>query len=167
MPREVHTWREAGENIAKTLRAGRAGVPRDLDSLGLHLINSIKLELSQPGQGRIYYTYFFTKDGKARPVGKRMIPHRASAPYEPPAVDTGELRASYGHEVKRTSSGGELTVGSGSKHAPLTEYGTSLMAPRPHLRPVMFRERLRIRKHIANGIEGRERLMAPRLGGEG
>jgi hypothetical protein len=135
MPRDVHTWAEAGANIAKTLRAGRAGVPRDLEKIGLHLVNSIRLEVSQPGQGRVYYTYFFTKNGKVVPRGTRMIPHRASAPYEPPAVDTGALRASYGHNVKRMVSGGTLTVGSGSEYAPLLEYGTSRMAPRPHLRP--------------------------------
>lgn len=161
------TWAEAGDNIAKVLRAGRAGVPRDLKKIGVRLTGEVQLEVSKPGQGAVYTTYFFTYKGRVIPGKARLIPHRASAPYDPPAVDTGQLRASYGYEVERTGYGGELTVGSGSDYAPLLEYGTSKMIMRPHLRPVMFRNRLRIRREVEEGIEARERAMARRLGGRG
>lgn len=162
-----NSWVDVGENIGKVLRAGRAGVPRDLKKMGVRLVGEVKLELSTPGQGEVYTTYFFTYKGRVIPGKARMIPHRASAPFDPPAVDTGALRSSYGYEVKRTASGGDLTIGTGSDYAPLLEYGTSKMVMRPHLRPVMFRNRLRIRREVEEGIEGRERAMARRLGGKG
>jgi hypothetical protein len=158
-------------NVAKVLRAGRAGVPRDLDELGVQLVSELRLDLSKPGQGRVYTTYFFMGMSPGGPklyaIGKRDKPHRASAPGDPPAVDEGVLRASYGHSVERTASGGTLTIGSGDEKAPWLEFGTSRMKPRPHVRPLMARNRQRIRDHVATGIERRERLMAKRLGGKG
>lgn len=139
------TAAKAADNIRKVLRAGRAGIPRDLDEIGSLLTNALTVELSTPGRGRLY--------------GR----HRASAPGDPPAPDTGRLRASYGFTTARTGAGGELTVGTGDKKAKWLEFGTSRMRPRPHLRPVMLRNRTRITRIIARNFEARERAMARRL----
>lgn len=168
MPRDIYSGKDAGENIAKVLRAGRAGVARDLDELGVLLVGELKLDLSKPGQGRVYTTYFFQKNGKLYAWPKRDKPHRASKPGDPPAVDEGTLRASYAATpAKRTPDGAEFSIASGDPKAPLLEFGTSKMKPRPHLRPLMARNRLRIRQHVAGGVEDRERRMARRLGGSG
>lgn len=167
MPREVHSGKDAGDNIAKVLRAGRAGVKRDLDELGLLLVNELRLDLSKPGKGRVYTTYFFQKGGKLYAWPKRNKPHRASKPGDPPAVDEGILRASYGHDAQLTQKGAELVIASGDKKAPYLEFGTSQMKPRPHLRPLMARNTIRIRRTVAAGVEDRERRMARRLGGKG
>lgn len=157
--------------LAKVLRAGRAGVPRDLDKLGLALVSELRLDLSKKGTGRIYTTYFFmgmTPGGpKLFAIGKRDKPHQASAPGMPPAVDEGVLRASYGHKTERTLTGADLTIASGVEYAAFLEFGTSRMKARPHLRPLMLRNQLRIRSAISAGIEARERAMARRLGGKG
>lgn len=167
MPGDAHTWAQAAANIAKVLRAGRAGIPRDLARVGLVIVDDLRLELSHPGQGRIYTTYFYQRNGKLYAWPARDKPHRASAPGSPPAVDTGRLRASYGHKVTRTPAGGELQIGTGDEKAKWLEFGTSKMEPRPHLRPVIARNRERIRREVRDGIAGRERAEARRLGGRG
>lgn len=159
--------RVAAKNMAKVLRAGRAGVVRDLDVAGLKIVNDLRLELSKPGTGAIYTTWFFTdRTGQVIPYGKRPA-HQASAPGEPPAVDTGVLRASYTHDSERTPDGALLTIASGAGYAAYLEFGTSKMEARPHLRPVIARNQVTIRQAVADGIEGRERAMARRLGGRG
>lgn len=164
---EVSTGAQMAKNIAKVLKAGRAGITRDLDHIGKDLGNQMRLMLSQPGRGAIYTTYFWTDNlGRVRP-GRPRPPHQASAPGDPPAVDEGILRASYGHNVQRTATGAELTFGTADEKAKFLEFGTSKMEPRPHLRPLINRNRLRIREQIADGFEGRERAMARRLGGRG
>jgi len=57
---------------------------------GAHLEGALKKKLSQSGTGREYRT------GRK---GKRYAMHRASAPGQPPAVDTGRLRSSITHNV--------------------------------------------------------------------
>jgi hypothetical protein len=58
-----------------------------------------------------------------------------SAPGEPPHLRTGNLRESYTHVVERSyDPGPTLYVGSNVRQARYLEYGTSRMAPRPHLR---------------------------------
>lgn len=164
---DVDTGAEMAKNIAKVLKAGRAGVTRDLEKVGLDLLNKLRADLSQPGRGATYSTLFFTDGmGVVHPYGYRP-PHTASAPGDPPAVDTGQLRASYGTEVRREADGAVLTLGTGDEKAKYLEFGTSDMAARPHLRPVVARNQLTIRSTIEDGIEGRERAMARRLGGKG
>lgn len=164
---DVSTGAQMAKNIAQVLRAGRAGIPRDLEKAGIDVVNDLRLELSKPGTGRVYDTMFFTDNlGRVHPIGTRP-PHTASAPGEPPAVDTGMLRASYGHQVTREVNGAVLEIGTGDQKAKYLEFGTSKMAARPHLRPVIARNQLKIRGTVADGIEGRERAMARRLGGRG
>lgn len=167
MAREIHTGGEMAKNIAEVLRAGRAGIPRDLDKLGVDLQNQMRLELSEPGRGRIYTTYFWTDDAGRIRRGRPRVPHQASAPGDPPAVDEGKLRASYGFNVERGSIEDVLVFGTGDPKAKYLEFGTRHILPRPHLRPLMNRNRPRVREVLADGIEGRERAMARRLGGRG
>ena len=94
-------------------------------------------------------------------------PHVASAPGQPPAPDTGRLRASYSASVDRTKGGAELTVGSGVEYAAYLEFGTTKMAARPHLRPAMTRGAEDVRSEVYDGVEGRERAKARQLGGKG
>lgn len=156
------TGREAGANIAAVLRAGRAGLPRDLNEVGVSMLNDMTVTLSQPGRGTLYTTNFYTSQGKTIPVGTR-VPHRASAPGDPPAPDTGRLRASYSFSTGRTPVGADLVFGTGDEKAKLLEFGTSKMAPRPHLRAVAARARAVIRRFVARGVQTRERAQNARL----
>ena len=80
----------------------------------------------KPGSGNEY----------PRPGGKI---HKASAPGEPPAVDTGRLRSSYTHEVEGTTG----YVGTNVKYALPLEIGIG-MQPRPHIRPALHRNEKKI-----------------------
>lgn len=73
--------------------------------------------LSRPGSGRQY--------------GK----HRASAPGEPPAVDTGNLRNKTQADANLRADGDDLVgrIVANTDYAAALELGTERMAPRPFL----------------------------------
>jgi hypothetical protein len=127
--------------LDELLNSPTGPVGQDLERRALAVENTQKRLLSMHGGGRVYTTRFFMRGGKLFAYGSRPA-HQASAPGQPPAVDTGRLRASVGHKVDRDASGLYANVGSGGnpaipsvKHAEYTEYGTRFMAPRPWLRP--------------------------------
>lgn len=76
-----------------------------------------KANLSRPGTGRIY--------------GK----HQASAPGEPPAADSGELRRRTQADTKVRRDGDDLVgrVVANTEYAHGLEVGTERIAPRPFL----------------------------------
>ena len=74
-----------------------------------------------PKTGRLYRTY-----------NKRKL-HRASAPGESPATDSGTLASRVFHEVQ--AGGFEASVFSDVDYAGMLEFGTKNMAPRPYLGP--------------------------------
>lgn len=69
--------------------------------------------------------------------------HRASAPGEPPATDTGALANSIRAEMLDATNG---VVGSALVTAPILEFGGGRLAPRPWLGPAAEAERAR---HVA------------------
>lgn len=73
--------------------------------------------LSRPGSGRVY--------------GK----HRASAPGEPPAPDTGNLRANTNADTNLRRDGDDIVgrIVANAEYAEALEKGTERMAPRPFL----------------------------------
>jgi hypothetical protein len=86
-----------------------------------------RLMRSSPASGRVYL-----RGGRA---------HRASAPGEPPAVDTGTLVRNVEAIVGRQGGGwvGETGVLAEAEYAMALEYGTARMAPRPAWRPALQR----------------------------
>ena len=165
---DITTGAQMTKNIQKVLRAGRAGVPRDLDQTGVKVVNRLKLKLSFPGFGAIYETLFFTdSQGVVHPYGKRP-PHIASRPGDPPAVDTGTLRSSYGHYARplprrrpadrRHRRGVRQILGVRD----LQDGG-----PTPPAAGHQSQSTTMIRRDVKEGFEGRERAMARRLGGRG
>lgn len=97
----------------------------------------------------------FTLQGQGRRYGK----HIASRPGEPPAIDTGILRASIMNEVelKGISVEGKVgpdieliaakaPVGTNVEYGYYLEIGTSKMEPRPFLRPAIKRTKSKVVK---------------------
>lgn len=153
--------------IAAVLRAGRRGVPDDADALKDELVADLKAELNKPGTGRTYTTNFYTdKQGRVRPVGTRP-PHTASAPGQPPAPDSGDLRDSIDGEVVRGMGGPTVEVGTDKEYGPYLEYGTSKMLARPWLRPTVARKVPTVHRPFYKGLSRRMRAMARALGGSG
>lgn len=103
----------------------------------------VVLMLSQPGKGRIYeYEREYLKaDGTTAKVGKkRNKAHQASAPGDPPAVDTGDLRSRIGVQKIKP---GHYRVGTNLIYAPWLEFGTRRMKARPFMRPALEKVRHR------------------------
>jgi HK97 gp10 family phage protein len=63
-----------------------------------------------------------------------------SKPGEPPRVDTARLRQSIQPSVVDEGSVIRGRVGTNVEYAPLLEYGTSKMAPRPFLRSTLAKQ---------------------------
>ncbi len=117
-----------GRGVARLRQVAQAAPDASgpvLGAMGLILEDAIKRRLSHPGTGRLY----------AR--GRRV--HQASAPGEPPAVDTGHLRNSIGSEAVDQV----LRVGAAAGYAPALEYGSArpvpggvvFVQPRPFMAP--------------------------------
>lgn len=68
------------------------------------------------------------------PAGAR---YTMSAPGEPPASRTGELRGSIAYRVERVRGGYTAVVGSPKDYAPHLEFGTYKMEARPFFRPTL------------------------------
>jgi hypothetical protein len=113
-------------NIKKLTDKAASGGRLGMELLGNELRNEMVKELSHPGTGRVYQR------------GSRV--HRASSPGSPPAPDFGDYRKSWLYRVKGQGKNSvlEFTTTLLERFGWL-EYGTSRMAPRPHLRTVLNR----------------------------
>lgn len=128
----------AAKNLGKVLAQIGVGGKDGLADVGVEATNAVKKLLSQPGRGRIYR--------------RRRVAHRASAPNQAPAVDTGRLRASYTWRTGDGVDGPYVEIGTNVKYAPFLEFGTRRMRPRPHLRPGINAIRKTIQSLIADGV---------------
>jgi hypothetical protein len=86
-----------------------------------------KASLSGPRSGRLY----LKRDYRGK------IVHKASAPGEPPATDTGNLANSIGSRMTGRTEG-EVTVT--AEYAAALELGSAHIAPRPFFAPAVKAE---------------------------
>lgn len=123
----------AGSAIRATVKSQVANINRKVISRGVRAVNVIRnaeLEVLK-GQrtGRVYRKPF------------RKATYTASAPGEPPARRTGNLRMHWNGQVKSegSSRGGVAIVAeleSQESYAAYLENGTSRMAPRPFVEKI-------------------------------
>lgn len=79
------------------------------------------------------------------------VTHRASAPGQTPASDTGALIGSiYNEKVTDLTH----SVGSRLAYSVSLEYGTRKMAPRPYFRPAVERMRPRFKEQVEALLRG-------------
>lgn len=121
--------------IERVMTAAMRGVVRGTESVRTE---AIRLMQETPHTGRIYR--------------RRGVTHQASAPGEPPAVDTGRHINSITTEYDQAQLAG--TVVFRAKYAAALEYGTSRMAPRPYARPALANMRDSIEADIGAEIDG-------------
>ena len=97
-----------------------------------------KVLLKIPGSGREYPAgeYFLNRHGKVY-HWVRFTSHRASAPGEPPAGDTGLLAASILIKIEVVDEKVTGSVYANAKYGRYQELGTLYMHPRPFLRPAL------------------------------
>lgn len=99
---------------------------------------AIRLILSGPKTGRDYR--------------RRSVLHKASAPGEPPASDTGTLVNSIATEYDQAALTGQVVVR--APYGPYLEFGTQKMEPRPFLRPAVANVRAKAVKLIVDELTG-------------
>jgi HK97 gp10 family phage protein len=83
---------------------------------------------------------------------RRSVTHRASAPGEPPASDTGRL---VGSITAYANGGGEAMTVAGrgtALYAPLLEFGTSKIAPRPFMLPALEKSKAWISNRLQDAL---------------
>lgn len=133
-----------GLNI--TIKAGNLPeeIARDIDKLEAELAYRIVDEArtlidSSVPAGRVYRRGRFRRGQsrglggfRARGEGRRF--HRASAPGQPPAEDTGKL---YREITVRRLKSGEYRVRFGARYAGYLEFGTNRIAKRPFVLPAI------------------------------
>ncbi len=133
-----------GRAVRATVKGQVADINRKVKSRGVRAVNALRnaeLEvLKGQRSGRVY----------RKPYTKKAT-YTASAPGEPPARRTGNLRLHWNGEVKggTTSGGGaSLTAAleSGEPYAILLEHGTSKMAARPFVERIKEKAAPEIKK---------------------
>jgi len=106
----------------------------------LLFVREVKIELSKTGTGKHYRR------------GRKV--HIASAPGQPPAVDTGQLRASITHLVEREFRAWIGRVGTNLEKAAPLEFGTSRMAARPFMLTTLTRIRPQLIRLFERELSG-------------
>lgn len=88
-------------------------------------------------------------------AAEHMSPESPSSPGEPPAVVTGQLRASIGHQVVEEDGKivGYVGVPAGVPYGEYLEFGTSKMQPRPFLVPALEINRAEITEAIREELD--------------
>lgn len=124
-------WRGNGFTDQK-----RREVERAMSVVALQGEAEGKVILSTPGAGRPYRR------------GKKAV-HVASAPGQPPAPDTGRMRAATTHEVIVRGDTVIARVTNNARQALALELGTERIAPRPFLRPLLVKMRAAARAILA------------------
>lgn len=116
---------------------------------GDKIVSDIKYSMdhTERNTDKTYYTNNSTKG------------HHPSMPGNPPAVDTGRLKASINYEVYKNEKEVYGIVGSTQKYpdnyGEYLEYGTSdgKIAPRPWLKPAMRKNNDFIRMSVAKAVK--------------
>lgn len=134
----------AGSAIRATVKEQVTNINRKVVSRGVRAVNAIRnaeLEvLKGQRSGRVY----------RKPYTKKAT-YTASAPGEPPARRTGNLRMHWNGQVKsENASGGGIAIvaelESQESYATHLENGTSRMAPRPFVEKIKQEAAPEIRK---------------------
>ena len=101
---------------------------------------------------------FFTKlfklanFGVAIPAAKLKKLHRASAPGEAPATDTGNLVRNIGISYDIVKE--EATIASRAEYSAALEFGTSRILPRPFMRPAFLKNQREITALLREASRG-------------
>jgi len=116
-----------------------AELPKALDESANILVREMAVSMSGGKRGRYYKV---SKSGK---------PHRASAPGEAPARDTGALVNSL---VTEKSGKFARVIGTNIEYAEALEFGTKSgkLAPRPFMRPAVVKKAKSIIQRIHEAI---------------
>ena len=129
----IVSWNEAAvlNTIRQAVMRGVVGGTEKVRNEALRLI------MQTAKTGRLYRT--------------RGVVHRASAPGESPASDTGRLANSITTAYDATKLSG--MVSANTVYAPYLEYGTMKMEPRPFMRPALANTQQQFVESVEKAVE--------------
>jgi HK97 gp10 family phage protein len=87
-----------------------------------------------------------------RTYKRRSVTHRASAPGEAPASDTGRLVNSIHAEMAGPGEAAAISGSASVKYARMLEFGTTKMAPRPFFFPALEKSKAWIRDRLQDAL---------------
>jgi HK97 gp10 family phage protein len=82
----------------------------------------------------------------------RSVTHRASAPGEPPASDTGRLVNSINAQLSGPGEAEAIAGNAAVKYARFLEFGTSRIAARPFFLPALEKSKAWIRQRLQEAL---------------
>lgn len=130
---------------AKIRQAAMRGVTAAVEDIRTEAVRLIE---ETPKTGRLYYREGISQTSKS---GKSFSGgHRASAPGEPPASDSGRLVGSITVEMMPERLAGQ--VGPRVDYGKYLEFGTQRMEPRPFMRPALANKLDAIEERIKDEI---------------
>ncbi len=106
--------------------------------------------------GKIYTHFLLTnkRTGGIFPSRLRDKPHRASAPGQAPAQDSGALSRSINTRVQKSAKEALIVAGNSlAKYARFLEFGTSKMAARPFMVPALEKSKAFIRARLNEAVD--------------
>ena len=105
------------------------------------VMNTAKKSIASGGTGELYEKY------------QPRRSHRASAPNQPPATDTGFLISQITMKVKAHKNGVvEGSIISAAPYSKALEFGTTQMTERPFMQPALLKNKRKIQKLFKKGI---------------
>jgi hypothetical protein len=123
-------------------------VKKFLEDLGRDLTDAMKRSLSLPKHGRVYVRSDARRKRSGRAFRRLERIHRASAPGEAPASDTGALARSI---KARVPSAFQLEIET-SDIGEMLEFGTETIDERPFIRPAIKHVTEQLRNARATGM---------------
>lgn len=117
----------------------------------INLVNSLDRTNAKITLAAAHYAEKVAKESMMKPKTGRLYKvnrtgklHRASAPGQAPAIDTGNLVNSiHSEQVNRS----EARTFTNVEYAPMLEFGTAKMAPRPFMTPAAIKAELFMQKY--------------------
>jgi hypothetical protein len=136
----TENFRWFGDKVNRKITA-RAEIA--LEKVAILTTNTAKLSMTEPKSGEP------VPPGQGSRGGHPWVKRQRSAEGEPPAVQTGQLRASITHIRPAPLV---RFVGTNVKHGLFTEVGTSRMAARPWLRPAFERNKDKLARFMKGAV---------------
>ena len=92
------------------------------------------------------------KEGTGRVYRRGKTTHKASAPGNPPATDTGNLMSTTSFDMDMRGKSPVGNVVARAPYAAALEFGTRKMDPRPFMKPALINNAARIRSSVRNAL---------------
>jgi HK97 gp10 family phage protein len=151
MPDTTFTWKLVDNRLAAMIGPIALKADQLVERTAQHVVSHMKISMASPKHGRTYgrgASKYSMHSGQKIATAFRF--HRASAPGEAPAIDTGHLVNSI--QIEKTGQA-QRTITVGAGYALALELGTRRMAARPSMRPALEKEYPVFRRDVGKLVD--------------